>query len=81
MVWTPEPARGRKAQLAGQEFITIALALDPHRPRYEAVRISKSSPAEYAIVGIWLPLHKRFRVAEVGALIVNHFQAHNAIIV
>ncbi|KAK5404098.1 hypothetical protein LTR06_010031 [Exophiala xenobiotica] len=66
---------------SGAELLTIALDVRPETPFYEAVKIPGTSPPEYRIIGVWAPLHRNFRVAEIGAIMVHQHQDHNAYVV
>jgi hypothetical protein len=66
---------------SGAELLTIAHRGSPETPCYEAVMVSETSPPEYRIIGVWVPLHEKFQVAEVGAIMVHLREEHNAYVV
>ncbi|KAK5371236.1 hypothetical protein LTS13_006613 [Exophiala xenobiotica] len=66
---------------AGAELLTIGHYMKPESPLYEAVKIPETSPPEYRIIGVWVPLQHGLKVAEVGAIMVWEEDEHNAYIV
>jgi hypothetical protein len=70
----------RQAKEQGREFVTVATWYASTKPRYEAIKVSTPSEADarYAIVGVWLPLHFPFKIAEVSATLVHEEEDHNA---
>jgi hypothetical protein len=70
-----------QARSCGAELLTIGLYASPKTPCYEAVKVSGTSPPEYRIIGVWVPLDYDLKVAEVGAIMVHEKDEHNAYIV
>ncbi|KAK5279530.1 hypothetical protein LTR40_007664 [Exophiala xenobiotica] len=69
------------ARSSGAELLTIGHYRTPETPIYEAVKVPGTSSPEYRIIGVWVPLDREIRVAEVGAIMVDEADEHNAYIV
>ncbi|KAK7897358.1 hypothetical protein LTR67_005247 [Exophiala xenobiotica] len=70
-----------QARSSGAELLTIGHHGSAESPVYEAVRVPGTSSLEYRVIGVWVPLYLRFKVAEVGAIMVDESEEHNAYVV
>jgi hypothetical protein len=68
-----------QARAQQQDTMTIALRTKPHVPFYEAVRTSgcgsSESAPEYKVFGVWMPLPRGCRAADIGAVVVDEDEA------
>ena len=73
-----------KARSAGHSLLTISAKQDPAIPFYEAVKrpAPPNSTPKYAVLGIWLPCNsERVKIHEVGAIMINDDDEHDAVII